>query len=180
MASTTVDTTNCDREPVHIPGHVQSHGLLFALHPSTLSIEQVSTNAPEVLGRETAALLGASIDTVLSDQTVAQLRRSVLENSLSEHLRHMGRDSLRDEIWYDVLAHLWDEVLLVELEPVESNVVHRFDMSEIVTRDMELFAACDSSRELTDTVAEEVRRLSGYFRVMIYQFAEDHSGEVIS
>ncbi|WRH66738.1 MAG: hypothetical protein RSE13_24965 [Planktothrix sp. GU0601_MAG3] len=31
----TVDLTNCDREPIHIPGLIQSHGILFVLQETS-------------------------------------------------------------------------------------------------------------------------------------------------
>ncbi|HEY9824068.1 MAG TPA: hypothetical protein V6D19_01365 [Stenomitos sp.] len=39
-----IDLSNCDHEPIHIPGSIQPHGLLFAADPSTLTILQVSNN----------------------------------------------------------------------------------------------------------------------------------------
>jgi two-component system, chemotaxis family, sensor kinase Cph1 len=31
VAAATVDLTNCDREPIHVPGAVQPHGLLLEI-----------------------------------------------------------------------------------------------------------------------------------------------------
>ena len=31
-----IDLTNCDREPIHLPGAVQPYGALLALHAETL------------------------------------------------------------------------------------------------------------------------------------------------
>ena len=31
-----VDLTNCEDEPIHIPGAIQPHGLLLAVDPDTL------------------------------------------------------------------------------------------------------------------------------------------------
>ncbi|RYG67448.1 hypothetical protein EON80_13560, partial [bacterium] len=40
-----VDVTNCDREPIHIPGFIQPHGLLLALQEPNLEILQASEEA---------------------------------------------------------------------------------------------------------------------------------------
>ena len=32
-AYSTPDLTNCEREPIHIPGAIQPHGVLLALEP---------------------------------------------------------------------------------------------------------------------------------------------------
>jgi light-regulated signal transduction histidine kinase (bacteriophytochrome) len=39
-----VDLTDCDREPIHILGKIQPHGVLFVLSEPALTIAQVSEN----------------------------------------------------------------------------------------------------------------------------------------
>lgn len=41
---TSVDLSNCDREPIHIPGKIQSHGCLLVLQEPELIILQASCN----------------------------------------------------------------------------------------------------------------------------------------
>ncbi len=38
--SQTVDLDNCAREPIHIPGSIQPHGVLLAADPSSLRVIQ--------------------------------------------------------------------------------------------------------------------------------------------
>ena len=39
-----VDLTDCDREPIHIPGTIQPYGVLLALAEPELTVAQVSEN----------------------------------------------------------------------------------------------------------------------------------------
>ena len=39
------DLTDCDREPIHIPGSVQPHGVLVAVAGEDWVVEQISWNA---------------------------------------------------------------------------------------------------------------------------------------
>ena len=39
-----IDLGQCDREPIHLLGGIQPHGVLVAFHPGTLRIEVVSAN----------------------------------------------------------------------------------------------------------------------------------------
>ena len=39
-----VDLTNCDREPIHIPGSIQPHGVLLVMTEPELVVIQVSEN----------------------------------------------------------------------------------------------------------------------------------------
>ncbi|RZK24416.1 MAG: hypothetical protein EOO43_07520 [Flavobacterium sp.] len=66
MNKLSVDLTNCDKEPIHIPGKVQSHGFLIAINKTDLTISYVSENtgdylftpAKDLLDRPISALSG--------------------------------------------------------------------------------------------------------------------------
>src|SRR4051812_8614967 len=42
---TPIDLTNCDREPIHLPGAIQPHGALLGVDEADGRIKQVSRNA---------------------------------------------------------------------------------------------------------------------------------------
>ena len=44
-----VDLTDCDREPIHIPGTIQPYGVLLALAEPALTVAQVSENVGDHL-----------------------------------------------------------------------------------------------------------------------------------
>jgi light-regulated signal transduction histidine kinase (bacteriophytochrome) len=44
-----VDLTDCDREPIHIPGTIQPFGVLLALAEPELTVAQVSENVGDHL-----------------------------------------------------------------------------------------------------------------------------------
>ena len=43
LAGAPIDLTNCDREPIHIPGLIQPYGFLLCLDEHTRRIVQAST-----------------------------------------------------------------------------------------------------------------------------------------
>src|ERR1700712_1948404 len=59
------DLTNCDREPIHIPGKIQSHGFLIAVDKGFL-ITHCSENIGQFLNTDAANMLGQSLS-VLED-----------------------------------------------------------------------------------------------------------------
>ena len=178
MSRFEVDLTNCDREPVHVPGHVQPHGVLLALDPRKLVVEQVSANLADWLGLDPADVLGRPVEELLGSD-VATLQRQILEGSLGGQARHLlttevgGRRVM-------VLGHVHEDVLILELEPTEQEHLLRFDLFHIIERDLDAFEAAPDLRSLSQQVAEAVRRVSGYDRVMIYRFADDGHGHVFA
>lgn len=57
-ATKTVDLTNCDREPIHILGQVQPHGIVFACGVEDWRILHASQNTDWFFGRSAADLIG--------------------------------------------------------------------------------------------------------------------------
>ena len=45
-----VDLTNCDREPIHVPGSIQPHGCLLACDTAGGTVLRHSANAEALLG----------------------------------------------------------------------------------------------------------------------------------
>ncbi|MDB6015358.1 MAG: multi-sensor signal transduction histidine kinase [Gammaproteobacteria bacterium] len=64
------DLANCDREPIHIPGSIQPHGVLLVVDRHGLAVEQVAG--------DTLSLLGFSPQEIL-DHSVCELFESEIE-----------------------------------------------------------------------------------------------------
>ena len=58
MRDARADLTDCDREPIHIPGTIQPFGVLFVLAEPSLTITQVSENVGEHLPVRVEEVLG--------------------------------------------------------------------------------------------------------------------------
>src|SRR5690349_7474617 len=72
-----VDLTNCDREPIHIPGSVQPFGFLLGLL-ADFSIALASENAPRFLGvTDLSDLLLRPLDTIFADAALQAIRSRV-------------------------------------------------------------------------------------------------------
>jgi two-component system, chemotaxis family, sensor kinase Cph1 len=69
-----LDLTNCDREPIHIPSAIQSHGLLLTFAATDLTILQVSQNCQAFLGKKPPELLGQSLSLLMDKAQFAMIR----------------------------------------------------------------------------------------------------------
>ena len=58
------DLTGCALEPIQIIGHIQPHGLLFALSEPDLLVKQVSTNITTLLGVSPESVLDRAFEAV--------------------------------------------------------------------------------------------------------------------
>ena len=62
MSDTGIDTTGCEREPIHIPGAIQPHGALIALTTPGLVVVQAAGQTRAAPCRGAAALCADSRD----------------------------------------------------------------------------------------------------------------------
>src|SRR6476659_4356535 len=72
----TVDLSTCDREPIHIPGSIQPHGLLLVLSATDLGVVAASANAIPILAPSLADLLGRPLDSVFDEPSCAAIRQA--------------------------------------------------------------------------------------------------------
>ena len=77
MNSFQVDLTNCDKEPIHIPGKIQSHGFLVAVNSSTQLITYISENIKPFVNSEPKNYLGLSINVINDDLGLEKVQLSL-------------------------------------------------------------------------------------------------------
>jgi two-component system, chemotaxis family, sensor kinase Cph1 len=174
------DLDRCAKEQVQIIGTIQPHGQLFALSEPDLLVRQVSTNIATCLGRSPESVLDRSFEAVLGAQQFAAFRTQLLSGQ--ERFAATVRLPVSDGVLeMECIAHRQDGVLIVELEPFQgAHSLGPLDLDgQILTPQLRMRAASDIP-ELSRVAASEVRRLSGFARVMIYRFEEEWNGEVIA
>ena len=170
-----IDLTNCDREPIHIPGAVQPYGALLALDADG-RIAVASESVAEHLGLDARAVLGMELARVMGPEA-AELVRARMPSDGGER----GFAELRaGERAFDATLYRSDGLAVVELEPSTGEgqlPPERFAeaMRAIVRR----LDRADDLAELAQGMAEEMRGLTGFDRVWVYRFHEDWHGEII-
>ncbi|MFJ4434036.1 HWE histidine kinase domain-containing protein [Pseudomonas sp. NPDC089395] len=171
-----VNLTNCDREPIQIPGSIQPHGCLLACNASVSVVLRHSLNAPAMLG-VTAELNGQRLEAVLGAEAAHTLR-----NALAR-VKEASRPALSFGVViasgqaFDVSAHLFKGTVILEFEPSGASIAEPVELVRTVIaqlRDIER-----SDKLILDT-ARRVRALLGYDRVMIYQLGADGAGKVVA
>ncbi|MGE0813976.1 MAG: ATP-binding protein [Vicinamibacterales bacterium] len=164
---------NCDREPIHIPGAIQGHGLLAACQDDFV-VTQVSANVESFLGLTPAAALGTDVRSWLTAPS-GDLLTQARAQGFPRDLNPMGVVAAGGRR-YDALIHRQaDGPVVVEFEPAD----HQFaGWDPRVRRSVRRFQLATGIDALLDLCAHEVRELTGFDRVMIYRFDADWNGRV--
>lgn len=172
-----VTLANCDKEPIHIPGAIQPQGALIAIDRKGV-LRYVSTNASATLG--TTMVLGQPV-------TPQGLPRP-LDRHLAEWLRTPADeepvfdpfDMVAGAERYDVVAHLnIDGLIIIEFERSPPELGFQAGSLHRSYRSIEQLRRQRSIESLLEQAVREVRRLTGFDRVMAYRFHPDDSGEIV-
>src|SRR3954470_16746195 len=76
------DVADCDREPIHMPGRIQPHGVLLALKEPEFTVVQASANTRDQLGVAGEQLLGRPLAAAIGDEQAEVIRRRIGEQPL--------------------------------------------------------------------------------------------------
>ena len=172
-----VDLTSCDREPIHALGAVQSFGLLLAVTTDWI-VARASANAATTLERDAGALLGAPLDEVLPRETLHAIRGSMHGLQGDDAVeRVFGVSLTQSGAPHDLAIYLSDRLIVIEAEPSEHESINAVStVRSMISRLQQSEYPTVFRRE----AVRQMRALTGFDRVMLYQFAHDGSGEVIA
>ncbi|KYF57604.1 hypothetical protein BE08_05520, partial [Sorangium cellulosum] len=178
-----VDLTNCAAEPIHIPGRIQPHGALLALSPGDLAVRHASLNVGALLGCGPEGLLGRPLLDFIAAAEGGDLESALRapDPAAMNPLKVRRRDGGATAAWLDAIVHRAGERLIVELEPAASpGDVSFSSVYRAIRVAIERIQSAEGLFEACSATAEEIKRLTGYDRVMIYRFDSDWNGEVIA
>lgn len=177
-----VSLANCADEPIHIPGRIQSHGLLFVLDEPGLTIRQAGANVQVQLGVAAESVVGSPLAELAAPEHFEEVARWLLSGDVHEtNPSRIRMQASGGVVVYDALAHRHAGRLILELENPRDEGAPTADPSLLdVRKAMARLEAAKSLREFCRVASVETRSLTGFDRVLVYRFDEDWHGEVFA
>ena len=176
----------CDQDPIRVPGSIQPSGVLLALAGDPARIVCASSNLREHLGRDAAELIGQPLSAALGEDYAARLSGDLYGLRPSETPVYLRTVSAPREdspcCAYHVLVHAnpdGKQVLELECADAQESILFK-DLYPLVTTFVTQLQGMRSEHELASLAAEEVRRITGFDRVMVYRFDKGWNGTVIA
>uniref|UniRef100_E1TJN9 histidine kinase n=1 Tax=Burkholderia sp. (strain CCGE1003) TaxID=640512 RepID=E1TJN9_BURSG len=177
---------DCAREPIHIPGGIQPHGFLFSVAADG-TLLQVSANIATLTGSSAESALGRPIAHVLGDEWSARIISGLASHEAEGVPLYIGSmgdprgDTSGAPIGpFAVVVHRYQGVLFVELEPALGTEDVFSSMYPLVRTFINRLEEANSVPRLAQLAADEVRRITGYGRTLVYNFDEAGVGHVIA
>ncbi|QOV90714.1 ATP-binding protein [Humisphaera borealis] len=178
ITETPPELSGCDSEPIRTPGSIQGHGVLLVVDAATAVIRRVSANAVEHPSGGADRLIGSSLSSVLG-KVLADKVMAVPPGESPMFIETTRPRSSNGA--YHVLAHRMGSILLVELEETGSGEPAAFDVIYPVLQSLvSKLLAAKNMPEACAVAAGQVRELTGFDRVLVYQFDPDWNGIVVA
>lgn len=166
------DLTECDREPIHVPGAIQPHGLLLVANHKTLAVEAGAGALESIFGPD---WLGASLPDLLTHDIADRLQSPLAGPG---GVVRGPAVTLREQ-FYDVSLHRTAEHVIVELEPASEHPLLAGEMLGWMDTIAAGFERAPNLQTLCARAATAFQTLTGFDRVMVYRFLDDDAGRVV-
>ncbi|MEE1610739.1 ATP-binding protein [Microvirga sp. CF3016] len=178
-----IDLTACEREPIHIPGSIQPHGLLLAVRMSDRTVAYASANVAEIFGLDPTDVLGrpfAQVLPALSREFAPQLDDPPSAGS-TRFVRTIQVQTAQEEKYFETAISRSGNCAILELEEPPSGAVSGIDaLYPTLRRFVEQLQGASTVEILCNLAAHDIRRMTGFDRVLIYRFDAQWNGTVIA
>ncbi|TSH98169.1 GAF domain-containing protein [Verticiella sediminum] len=173
--------TLCAREPIHIPGSIQPHGCLFALDGDR-KVVQASANLAQWVGMQARQVLGCSLAdwwpeaaALLNSQPGRCAEQpDVLPNHLGDLRAPDGGALLA------MLVHTSGPYDVVELELADDRQRVLDTIYPLARGFLAQLQRIQSVSAMCELAVAEIKRITGFGRVLAYCFDAEGHGSVIS
>jgi chemotaxis family two-component system sensor kinase Cph1 len=182
MSDFQVNLNNCDIEPIHIPGFIQSHGFLVALNDS-LNICFCSENMAGFIGEsylnflnKPLGYLELAINHVDHPDFITQLLN--IGKGKKGFEPNNPYEIVVSGIAYNLIISPSRNYTLLEFEPCVT--LPSVNIQHMIGSSLSEMLADRNLKSLLKNSVVEVKNIIQYDRVMIYRFAPDGHGEVVA
>jgi two-component system, chemotaxis family, sensor kinase Cph1 len=173
-----IDLAQCEREQIRIPGSVQQHGFLIALQEGHDRVLQFSENIGSLTGRGMQEA-GGRLSAMIGDMAAARVFGELDKIALGKQPAYLVTTDIGED-YFDVLAHRIDGLLILEFECVPRKAADFRQLYTLIGNFLLRLSDKDTIDDLSRHATEEIKRLTGFSRVLVYRFDNDDHGHVVA
>ncbi|MGI4793834.1 MAG: ATP-binding protein [Janthinobacterium lividum] len=170
----------CAREPIHIPGAIQPHGVLLGADPvQAFAVVVMSANAASLLS---VRPIGSELGALFGQDFVEDLHQHLKAGDLAASSPWETTVQAADGRILEAAIHLHDGLVLLELEAMRAeDAAQALASARLLQRWVgRLRSSTGGITSLARVVAQGIREISSYERVLVYRFDTDWNGQAIA
>lgn len=165
MPSTSLDLAQCASEPIRVPGAIQPHGRLVSVRAHDGAVVAFSDNWPS--------------SAVEIAEAIRALKLPTEDLVSGEGPASRGQVMLQGRLW-QATAHRCGDVLNFEFEPAHDEVGTQAPIYTLARHMLPELQKLDTVEQLCKLAAQEMKRLTGFGRCLVYRFDNDGHGAVLA
>ncbi|MGE0634526.1 MAG: GAF domain-containing protein, partial [Pseudobdellovibrionaceae bacterium] len=168
-------------ENLATPGSIQPHGFLVVLHPLDFKILQVSANIETLFSAPPEKCLGEPISAFMPEKDFILLRDFVETHTLNVPMTlELKRSSADQADQFDTwIFHRTSQGVITEVEPRVTSQLNNPRLYNAI-REISALVPNSSLRTICDATADQIRTLTGFERILVYEYDSRYNSTIIA
>jgi two-component system, chemotaxis family, sensor kinase Cph1 len=179
-----INLTSLKEPEIHLSSQIQSHGILLVLDEPELNILQVSSNISTIFGISPSEALQKKLEDILDPFQIEKIKTGLTGESLDfiNPTKIWARIKGDDYVVFDGVFHRNSEgFLILELEPaISQENIPFLSFYHLARASINQLEAKSNLHDFCQIIVKEVRKVTGFDRVMLYKFDDDGHGCVVA
>lgn len=179
-----INFAELEQQTIHLSGQIQPHGVILVLEEPELKILQVSKNTATVFGISPENMVQKTLEDLFDSFQVEKLK-TALANENQDFInptKLWARKKGDEFVIFDGILHRNpDGLLILELEPaISQENIPFLSFYHLARASINQLETTSNLKDFCQIIVNEVKKVTGFDRVMLYKFDEDGHGAVIA
>ncbi len=181
---TDIHAQHLEQIAIHKTTQIQSYGLLLVLSEPDLRVVQTSNNTQMLLGLQAEQVLGLSLEEIFDSFQVEPIKFGLTQENWDyiNPTKLWARTQGDNFAVFDAVFHRnADGLLILELEPTDNlESISFLGFYHLAKASLQEIQSQTTLLSFCQLIVKEVRKLTGFDRVMLYRFDEYNHGDVVA
>jgi two-component system, chemotaxis family, sensor kinase Cph1 len=184
LENSEINLTRLKQPLISVLTQIQAHGVVMVLQEPDLTILQVSSNCSTAFDLAPEDVLDKTLEEIFDRYQVDQFKSGLSQDNLDliNPTKVWVKRSGDDYMVFDAVFHRSEDGFLVlELEPAltQENIPF-LSFYHLARASINQLEATSSLQDFGQIIVREVRKVTGFDRIMLYKFDDDGHGEVVA
>lgn len=175
------DAEFCGNLPIHHINSIQDYGYLLVLDNKTLNIIQVSENLNLITGQAPAQMVNKHLSSFFSNHDVENITKLINGKAKDRIPLSLAIENEGESLSFDGLIHIKSDYSLLEIEASLKDGQKSFsDVFQEVRQFISAMESVSTLDEVCKVAIKQLREVSGFDGVRMYQFDANWNGTIIA
>jgi len=175
------DNEFCGNLAIHQTNSIQDFGYMLILDIKDLRIIQASENITALTGETLKATLSTNLKNYISDSDFKHFEIEIRKGQRNRLPFSFIFKNGNAAASFNILAHVKKDLIILEIEKADGKPDRSFiEVFQEVRSFISLLESTESLQDVCEASIKEIRKISGFDGIRMYQFDQNWNGSVIA